>query len=218
MSLNVEEVEWKNVGNDTFQLMKKEDSSILKDTDGIVEITNGVYKKYYVFDANGNMLTGTQKIGNDTYYFVTPEESEFYVTEASLPQKDPDNSNLGSLKVVRKNTKWYYVEMDGTVVAKKGWLEIDGKKYYLESDGSMVMNDVEKIDGTYYGFDQDGVMIVNGFCKWSNNNRKYYFGEDGKKFEGSGWELIDGNYYYFEPKGNSWTDLYLLFQFCRKNV
>ena len=205
VSLDVNEIEWKHVSDDTFQLMRKEDSSILKAADGVVEVTNGVFKKYYVFDTDGNMLTGSQKIGNNTYYFVTPEEAEVYVPENSLPQKDPENSDLGSCKLMRKNTQWYYIEMDGTVVAKKGWLEIDGNKYYLESDGSMVMNDVKKIDGVYYGFDQDGVMIVNDFCKWSNNNRTYYFGDDGKKFEGSGWELIDGNYYYFEPKGNSWT-------------
>ena len=207
-ALAAADVEWKIDASGNCHLMKKEDSVLLKDTDGLVEVTYGedpdTYKRYYAFDASGNLLTGLQKVGSYTYYFTTSAEVVFNDPESGVVEPTPENSTLGSASMVRELTAWYSIGDNGEKTALTGWQVIDGKKYYLKSDGKMVMNDVEKIDGVYYGFDQDGVMITNGFCKWSNNGRTYYFGEDGTKFEGSGWELIDGNYYYFQPSGNSW--------------
>ena len=40
---------------------------------------------------------------------------------------------------------------------KTGWLEEDGKKYYFESSGAMVVNDVRAIDGATYKIDEKGV-------------------------------------------------------------
>ncbi|MDO5390424.1 MAG: L,D-transpeptidase family protein [Eubacteriales bacterium] len=208
--LTADEAEWKiDAATGNCQLVKKTDSVMLKDTDGLVEVTYGTdpdtYKRYYAFDASGNLLIGVHQIGNYTYNFTNSEAAVYNETDAPAVEKTPENSTFGSAFMVRETTKWYSIGNNGEKTALTGWQEIDGKKYYLLSDGSMVMNDVKKIDGTYYGFDPDGVMIVNGFCKYSSNGRTYYFGEDGTKFEGSGWELIDGSYYYFEPKGNSWT-------------
>lgn len=208
VTLNADEIQWTKDASGNWQMMKAGETVPFDESIGLVEVTYGTesdtYKRYYAFDESGSMSTELKKVGNNTYYFTPSSEAELNESEGSTAELRPDNSTLGSASMVRELTKWYSVGANGEKTALKGWLEIDDKKYYLQSDGSMVMNDVKKIDGVFYGFDQDGVMIVNDFCKSTSNGKTYYFGEDGEKFEGSKWELIDGNYYYFEPSGNAW--------------
>ena len=52
------------------------------------------------------------------------------------------------------NDKWYYLETDGAM--KTGWLSLDNKWYYLGADGAMLADTVTP-DG--YRLGADGVWI-----------------------------------------------------------
>ena len=76
-----------------------------------------------------------------------------------------------------------------------GWKLVDGKWYYLESNGVMAIG-WKELGGIWYYFDASGVMQTG----WKTiNNKKYYLGTDGARV--SGWKVIDGKTYYFNSDG-----------------
>lgn len=56
------------------------------------------------------------------------------------------------------NEQWYYFDQDG--LSHNGWLELNGKKYYLDPiTGYMVSNETVKIDNGYYKFNENGELV-----------------------------------------------------------
>lgn len=87
---------------------------------------------------------------------------------------------------------------------KLGWQNIDGKWYYLTSDGAL--KGMQQIDGKWYYFDpvnydmQIGWVSIQGF----NGTLWYYFDlKSGERI--SGWQNIDGKSYYLGKEG-AYTD------------
>lgn len=53
---------------------------------------------------------------------------------------------------------WMYFDQDG--LSHNGWLELNGKKYYLNPiTGYMVSNETVKIDNDYYKFNENGELV-----------------------------------------------------------
>ena len=51
-----------------------------------------------------------------------------------------------------------YFDQDG--LSHNGWLELNGKKYYLNPiTGYMVSNETVKIDNDYYKFNENGELV-----------------------------------------------------------
>lgn len=68
--------------------------------------------------------------------------------------------------------QWQYIpEDDETAV---GWLELDGKTYYLDENSCRKCEYWLKDDGAWYYLDEDGVLVTDA---WVDN---YYVGEDGR--------------------------------------
>ena len=58
------------------------------------------------------------------------------------------------------NNKWYYFREDG--VMKTGWVEYQGRWYYLNNEnGDMVSEEYRKIGDYWYLFNKDGEMQTN---------------------------------------------------------
>ena len=116
-----------------------------------------------------------------------------------------------------------------------GWKKIDGNWRYFYSDGSPAVATPERgsgwkqIDGKWYNFGSNGVMNFNSIIVDYPN--EYYVGEDGELCEmptsgwlrkqihpsdvwryrvnnswAKGWQLIDGNWYYFYDNGDMMTN------------
>ncbi|NBH72415.1 hypothetical protein D3Z51_10370 [Clostridiaceae bacterium] len=68
--------------------------------------------------------------------------------------------------------QWQYIQDDGTLAT--GWLELDGKCYYLDSNGNRKSEYWQKDNGGWYYLDEDGVLVTNS---WVDN---YYVGDDGR--------------------------------------
>ena len=84
-----------------------------------------------------------------------------------------DDENMIGWKKI--NNQWYYLDSAGNYV--KGWINVDGKQYYLKADGTRATN---TIIGDYI-FGNEGVGYQG-----KNKNGKFYF--------------ADGWYYNFSDK------------------
>ena len=91
---------------------------------------------------------------------------------------------------VKESGKWYFYK-DG--VKATGWQEWDGKRYYLNSDGTMKANEwMIDTDGSIYYFRSWGGAYKS--CNVIINGRSYTFGAD-SKMQGSQWIVKGGNWY-----------------------
>lgn len=64
--------------------------------------------------------------------------------------------------------------MDGECRMQTGWMEMDGKMYYLDSAGVMITGWYQMSPGKWYYFYDDGSMAVN------TSIDGYRIGPDGK--------------------------------------
>lgn len=91
---------------------------------------------------------------------------------------------------VKESGKWYFYK-DG--VKATGWQEWDGKRYYLNSDGTMKANEwMIDADGSIYYFRSWGGAYKS--CNVVINGRSYTFGAD-SKMQGSQWIVKGGKWY-----------------------
>ncbi|SCY65133.1 pectate lyase family protein [Butyrivibrio sp. INlla14] len=95
------------------------------------------------------------------------------------------------------STKWgktTYVFPDGTVATGKQ--TIDGVTYFFKNNGSLIKQDFVDIDGDRYYADSEGRMVTGWKDKWS---ARYHFNDEGKM--DTGMTTIDGNTYFFKNTG-----------------
>lgn len=98
-------------------------------------------------------------------------------------------------KWVETDSGYTYQYDDGTT-AKKGWLKIDEKKYYIKADGTRKTGWLEMKSGNKYYFKKDGTMVT-GWLKSSKG--KYYFNSKGVMQ--TGYVLIKKKIYLFNDNG-----------------
>ena len=99
-----------------------------------------------------------------------------------------------------------YLSPDGYA---QGWQLIDGIYYYKEGN-QFIRNQSKKIKGDWYLFDAHGNMVTGfsspeiiGYDTYTYDDAKFYYGADGKRVNYIGWQLIDGNWYYFNSKSET---------------
>lgn len=63
--------------------------------------------------------------------------------------------------------KWYFIDRDGIMAT--GWLIKDGTWYYLDDTGAMVGGTTKSIDGVEYAFDESGAMKSESGTGWNGN-------------------------------------------------
>ncbi|MCU5276664.1 hypothetical protein OCA15_29525 [Bacillus cereus] len=100
-----------------------------------------------------------------------------------------------------KNGNWYHLNKDGDV--ERGLFRYMGKTYYILNDGQMMTkNMIDKAqDNKTYFFGEDGVAKVG----WYNHyGHWFYFEEDGGAK--IGWFQYKSDWYYFTPEAGE--DLY----------
>ena len=78
----------------------------------------------------------------------------------------------------------------------EGWHMIDGVWQYRQN-GSFLYDTIRNINGVWYGFDDEG-MATNAF-----NGYGYYMDGSGVVQFYVGWQLIDGEWYYFSAQNRA---------------
>jgi glucan-binding YG repeat protein len=140
---------------------------------------NFLIHDFYLFDAQGRMRTGLQKVGNQSYYFDSSGKMrEGLVNVKGTLRRFVDTSVYGNsvAPMVTKLTRspyyltgtkakatsvkrwlWYLSSSAGE--AYSGWKDIGGKRYYF-SQGSMVSG-LQVIDSKQYYF-RGGLNTADG--------------------------------------------------------
>ena len=95
---------------------------------------------WYLFDANGHMLTGWQKVDGKWYYLK------------------PWGGMATGWQYI--DNVWYYLRSDGSM-AGNAWVMTSGKWYYLTGSGEMATNKWVEWKGDWYFLYSSGVMATN---------------------------------------------------------
>ena len=126
--------------------------------------------------------------------------------------------NSYSEKSTEKVTDDGIFTKDGQYFAAKayapGWVLIDGNYYYKEGE-KFIKSQAKKINGDWYLFDERGKMVT-GFAVSENmpnfwnasieyDGGYYYYGKDGRRQSYTGWQEIDGKWYYFDEYSRAAT-------------
>ena len=122
--------------------------------------SSGVYDvndKYYGFDENGYMITtaGWYDFG-----------SKYYIQDngVALTNTWKDDSYLSYSGWAVANQTWhiedkcYIFDSNAKLIKLSGWQTVNGNKYYLNGDGTVLTNAWQ--DGKY--LDYDGTIVDNG--------------------------------------------------------
>ncbi|MBE6012558.1 MAG: hypothetical protein E7234_08395, partial [Lachnospiraceae bacterium] len=113
----------------------------------------------YLYYKDGKALTGTQTIGSVKYIFEsTGVLKTGWLKEGNNWRFYSGNQMLVGFWELNTNgsNKTYYFTKDGLRVSGR-WLQIDGKWYYFNADGSLAKS--TKIDG--YEIDSNGIRKTN---------------------------------------------------------
>ena len=147
----------------------------LKRSTGLVT-WNG--KRYHV--KKGGKVTINKKVKNKRYYYI-----------------------CGKKGVIKTGLfKWkgtlYYASSKGALKSKAGFVNIDGKKYFVLSGGKVAVNTTVWTGGEKYHADDDGSIII-GYHKWDG---KYYITDtDGAIVTKKGLYEYKGKTYYVKSGG-----------------
>lgn len=76
--------------------------------------------------------------------------------------------------------KWVFYNEDGQKA--KGWICVNGKKYWLDEDGNLLMDSWKTIENSTYYFNGTGEAVT-------------------------GWNWINGYFYYFYEEGHRMCSL-----------
>lgn len=93
--------------------------------------------------------------------------------------------------------KRYYLNADGTMKANEWMIDTDGSIYYFRSWGGAYKSCKARIDGRSYTFDDNSKLHGS---QWIVKGGKWYLAKDGKM--ATGWQTWDGNKYYLNADGS----------------
>ena len=121
---------------------------------------------------------------------------------------------------------WYYFDPETGIMYEEQWLELGGKKYYLNSGGAMATGWLELEKGWYY-LNGSGVGVTGWLSsggkwyylspltgvmfehEWLELNGKNYYLESGEAMA-TGWLKLDDKWYYLNSSGarlNGWQKI-----------
>ena len=159
-------------------------------------------EKYY-FNKDGVMQTGFIKVDGNTYYMNKDGAMVKYWNDIN-GKTYYFNSNgemiTGWLREI-SNNKWHYFDENGVLQpSKAGWMNKDGKRYYVQANGDLAKYWTE-IDGKTYYFTGDNELIT-GWLREISNNKWHYFDENGVlQPSKTGWINKYGKTYYMQSNG-----------------
>ncbi|MBY0754265.1 C40 family peptidase [Clostridium sardiniense] len=161
--------------------------------------------KWRYFNEDGVMQTGFIKVDGNTYYLDKDGERVEYSQTIDGKTYYFNGSGVmltGWIKFL-SNNEWRYFDENGVLQpSKTGWINEDGKRYYMQANGELAKY-TQTIDGkTYYFVDKDGEMFT-GWLKYEDSNKWSYFNKNGEMVKYT--QTIDGKTYYFDKDGEMFT-------------
>ena len=181
-------------------------------------------KRYYFTDKHysdykesneGKRLSGFVYVSGHRYYLMNEnmkgfKEANFavraagWVTVKGYTYYCDPKTGIVAAGFQTIGDKRYYFSKTGVLLqpAKKGWREVEGKRYYFNDDNS-IQRGMSTIDGQRYYLSSETGEVM---CGWKTiKGRKYYFADEryrsyNKSIRGqrlTGFKEISGKTYYF---------------------
>lgn len=101
-------------------------------------------------------------------------------------------ARLSGWNCLRNDNKWsFFIKGNKTY----GWLDIDGKMYFMDSDGVM-QTGWQNISNSRFYFTSSGILTTG----WQNIGNKWYYMSDNGAMT-IGWKYINGQWYYMNTSG-----------------
>ena len=169
----------------------------------------------YRFDADGHMVTGWYKDGEEewanTYYYHENGHKAENLTEIAgkIYYFGDYNNSMTKSRMVEIDGTAYYFGADGALESKKdlsedGWFQA-GNNWYYAKDGVLVTNQFLKAGKYTYYFEYDGRMVANTeysiYDSETERSYEYRFDKEGHMVTGwykDGEEEWSSVYYYHE--------------------
>jgi len=151
--------------------------------------------------SNNNKTSSNDNKNNNTTSY---SDASWEKGENGWKCKKPDGSYLTNTWFqlpYRGTNAWYYFDEQGNMVT--GWLQKDGKWYYLNpiSDGSQgkMCTNWLFINGKWYFFKEDGSLVSNTWYQLplKESMEWYYFTDQGDM--ATGWLDHNNHWYYLSP-------------------
>ena len=165
-----------------------------------------LFKGWSYFDpVSGARLKGWQQIDGKWYYFVDYTIHNYALKgfnniDGKEYYFDPVNADMKTGWISRQSDvkKWYYYDPESGE-RLLGWQDIDGKKYYLTSEGAYC-GYTYTIDGKEYYFDPVTCELITGWFEY-NGTKRYADPNDGGALALNKTLIIDGVSYSFSDSG-----------------
>ena len=158
----------------------------------------------HYFNEDGVMQTGFVKVDGKTYYMNKNGAMVKYlqIIDGKTYYFNGSGVMLTGWIKFTSNNEWHYFDENGVLQpSKTGWINENGKRYYMQANRELAKY-LQTIDGETYYFNGDGVMLT-GWIKFTSNNEWHYFNKDGKMVKYL--QTIDGETYYFNGDGKMLT-------------
>ena len=180
---------------------------------------------YVEGDTKTYLVAGPQKLMGETEWNIVISDETMGATKASggyvlnisaqggswgyyLEEKDTAGTEVQELPVYTKDVpaNFFTVAMAADQSKLSGLFQENEKNlYYLEKDGSIVMNDIRIVENIKYHFGADGKCDKKEEIQESGWVKKedgyYWLKEDGTILTESGWKELDGKKYFLEEGG-----------------
>ena len=170
-------------------------------------LTNQWYG-YEYYNESGNAPSGFYDVNGRYYYFKDglAQKSGIYYGKGALWKAGTN----GVLTKITKDGLYYLTDTDngffitnGKLDQTRGWKQVNGYYYYVNSSGGIVQNTKYNPDGKYYLFNPDGTLIRNG---WQYYSGYFYYATAGGALL-TGDQKIGGKWYHFRETGEMDTGM-----------
>lgn len=181
--------------NGSWIILANGERAYLHSKKGILKNWQTIEGQRYYFGAEGILRTGEFKVGTNTYY-AEPEVGR------GETQLIPVGALAKGIKTIAGET---YVFHTGRYHRLTGWQTVNGKRYYLGTDGKM-LTDCWYQEGDYwYHADQEGAMAKGRTLI----GEKYYYFDKNYRLS-TGWKRIDQKMHFFDQTAENPEECYEL--------
>lgn len=129
------------------------------------------------------------------------EDGLYYTFEDGTPAK-------GIVKI--EGVSYYFDLETGKLQKQAGWLEIDGKRYFVNDQGKLYVNQFISFGSTRYYMGADG-SVQKGIVK-ANDGKYYHMDETtGKLVRKAGWIEVGDKKYFADDQGKLYSNQFISF-------
>ena len=163
------------------------------------------------YQANNNYPQVTSPYAYDNYQYNNGQNYQYNNGQNYQNEQTNPNYYSGNYTNNYNNYNNYNYNSGSTPQISQaleiGWHVDSNGRFYYQGNGVVLKSTWYFIDGNYYRFSDNGYVLANQWFQDNATGYWYYLNGDGKML--TGWQCINGAWYYFKPEnGNGYGTMY----------